>query len=251
MGGQVVANYESMHKGMDQTLAPRPYLHPITTLKGVVVTDFQPEDHRWHMGLSLAMPDVNGHNLWGGRTYVRDQGYTWLDDHGQIKHYKFDIFPPAPGVREELTWHDRYDDVIMTERRELQAHQVDALTWQLELSWKLTPVEDRVVLGSPATNGRPDGAGYGGCFLRLAKDEVAEVRAGELRGEAEVNGCTAEEIEWTGSKFRIVARGGPRWFVRTGIYPGICAAWAFDEKLVIEKGETFSGGITLLISDLE
>ena len=32
------------------------------------------------------MPYVNGFNLWGGRSCLPEQGYTWRDDHGRIVH---------------------------------------------------------------------------------------------------------------------------------------------------------------------
>nr|BFE71341.1 hypothetical protein GCM10020092_046420 [Actinoplanes digitatis] len=53
------------------------------------MTDALPEDHRWHLGVSVAMQDADGVNLWGGRTYVRGQGYTWLEDHGRIAHVEW------------------------------------------------------------------------------------------------------------------------------------------------------------------
>ena len=32
--------------------SPRPYLHPVRTLGGEVVTDCRPADHPWHKGIS-------------------------------------------------------------------------------------------------------------------------------------------------------------------------------------------------------
>ena len=67
------------------TSSPRPYLHPVSTLAGTVVTDHLPEDHVWHLGAGVAIQDVDGVNFWGGRTYTRDAGaYVWRKDHGRI-----------------------------------------------------------------------------------------------------------------------------------------------------------------------
>jgi hypothetical protein len=74
---------------LDPNLSPRPYLHPVRTLGGTVVTDALPADHRWHLGISVALQDVEGWNFWGGRTYVRGQGYVWRGDHGRIEHAGF------------------------------------------------------------------------------------------------------------------------------------------------------------------
>ncbi len=63
----------------------RPYLHPVRTLAGTVVTDHQPLDHVWHLGVGVALQDVDGVNFWGGRTYTRAAGeYVWRPDHGSI-----------------------------------------------------------------------------------------------------------------------------------------------------------------------
>jgi hypothetical protein len=70
-------------------LSPRPYLHPLTTLGGATVTELMPADHRHHLGVGVAVPDVAGRNFWGGRTFVRDQGPTELDNHGQQRHLRF------------------------------------------------------------------------------------------------------------------------------------------------------------------
>lgn len=228
----------------------RPYLHPIRTLGGQVISDAAPEDHPWHLGLSLAVQDVNGTNLWGGRTYVRDQGYTWLEDHGRITHEGYDNLA-EDRVAQRLAWRDPVGTVLLRERRTMTASQVDSLSWRLALAWELTAPE-KVVLGSPTTNGREIGAGYGGCFLRLAPDPAPQVSAGPLRGEAEVNGCDLPQIAWHATGYLIRAQTDVgRWFVRTGIYPGICAAWAFAEPRVIEAGRTWAGQVSLIISDLE
>jgi Family of unknown function (DUF6807) len=242
--------------------APRPYLHPVKTLGGKVITDAEPEDHRWHTGLSLAVQDVNGTNLWGGRTYVRGQGYTWLDDHGTITDEGFETLTDSLVVQ-RLAWRERQGEVLLDERRTIQARAVDDRTWELTLSWALTAVP-RVTLGSPTTNGREHGAGYGGCFLRLARAPL-EVSAGSLMGEElvgeelvgeqlvgeeEVNGCHAPEIRWRASDYSLRISGAERWFVRTSMYPGVCDAWAFDQVRVIEAGQTWSGSFRLEISDV-
>ncbi|MFS8479745.1 MAG: DUF6807 family protein [Micromonosporaceae bacterium] len=254
-GGQVVASYV-VDPELPATLAPRPYLHPIRTLAGVVISDALPEDHPWHLGLSLGVQDVNGTNLWGGRTYVRGQGYTWRDDHGTITHEAFDLVA-EDRFRERLAWRDPHGEVLLTEERTVSATLVSDTAWALELGWALT-APARVELGSPATNGRPDGAGYGGCFLRLARHGAPQIRAGAPGGptvgpgEDAVNGSAEPQLVWRADGYTLTCSGlgeGDRWFVRAGIYPGICAAWAFEEVRVIEAGQTWSGRFRVVIED--
>ena len=83
LGGTTVAWYDD-GGALEPSLAPRPHLHPVRTLAGTPVTDACPADHRWHLGVSVAVQDVDRTNFWGGRTYVRDHGYQRLDDHGRV-----------------------------------------------------------------------------------------------------------------------------------------------------------------------
>ncbi|HEX6682330.1 MAG TPA: DUF6807 family protein [Candidatus Limnocylindrales bacterium] len=242
-----VFKVEGLEVATYSVVAPRPYLHPIKTLGGKVITDVEPEDHRWHMGLSLAVQDVNGTNLWGGRTYVRGLGYTWLDDHGTMTHEGFDSLSDSLAVQ-RLAWRDKAGEPLLREQRTISASPVDERTWALTLSWALTAVP-RVTLGSPTTNGREFGAGYGGCFLRLAT-APEEVSAGTLVGEEAVNGCEEPELLWRAADYSLRVGGAERWFVRTSMYPGICDAWAFEKVRVIEAGQTWTGSFRFTIADV-
>ena len=102
LGGVPVADYAD-GSALDPALVPRPYLHPVRTLGGVVVTDARPPDHPWHLGLGVAVPDVGGANFWGGPTYVCGTGYVAREDHGRIVHTGFDELDDA-GFVERLHW---------------------------------------------------------------------------------------------------------------------------------------------------
>lgn len=78
--GRPVARYV-LRPAPAPRLAPRPYLHPVSTLAGTPVTELMPEDHVHHLGAGVAVPDVAGRNFWGGRTFVAGRGPTELDDH--------------------------------------------------------------------------------------------------------------------------------------------------------------------------
>ncbi|WP_229401423.1 DUF6807 family protein [Micromonospora okii] len=119
VGGVEVARYV-LAPDLDARHGPRPRLHPVRTLGGTTVTDALPADHVWHLGASLAVPDVAGTDLWGGRTYVRGTGYTWRDDHGRIAHTGWAT--RADDVLEHhLEWRDPAGGVLLTERRRLAA----------------------------------------------------------------------------------------------------------------------------------
>ncbi|WP_320064164.1 PmoA family protein [Micromonospora sp. RTGN7] len=266
VGGVEVARYV-VAQDLDVTHGPRPYLHPVRTLAGTVVTDALPEDHVWHLGASLAVQDVDGTNLWGGRTYVRDAGYTWRDDHGRIVHTRWT--ERADDVLEHrLQWRDPSGGVLLTEHRRIAATPVPATpaipvpatpgAWRLDLRYALTAPADRdVPLGSPATNGRPGGAGYGGFFWRAVAAEPPHVFTASADGEEAVNGCAAPWVALAGTgpdggAYTLVFTGlgpGDRWFVRTTMYPGVCVAFAFEAPAVVPAGGSRHGRHTVTVAD--
>ncbi|MFF3866042.1 PmoA family protein [Micromonospora sp. NPDC001898] len=256
--GVEVARYV-LAPDLDPRHGPRPYLHPVRTLAGTVVTDALPEDHVWHLGASLAVQDVAGSNLWGGRTYVRDAGYTWRDDHGRIVHTGW-TERADDVLAHRLQWRDPAGAVLLTEDRRITAAPVAAApgAWRLELRYALTaPVDRDVPLGSPATNGRPGGAGYGGFFWRAVAADPPQVFTVDADGEESVNGADSPWVALTGTgpdggAYTLVFTGlgsGDRWFVRTAMYPGVCVAFAFDTPAVVPAGGSRPGRHTVTVAD--
>lgn len=243
VGDAEVATYV-VDPPLDVRLAPRPYLHPVRTLGGTVVTDELCFDHPWHLGASVTLADVNGWNFWGGRTYVRDRGYTWLADHGTIRHDGWD------GDTETLRWCDGEDRTVLTERRRITAAPA-AGGWELSFGYALTaPSESAVTLGSPATNGRTGGAGYGGFFWRCPSGGKATASTGE--GD-ESHGSRAATLTLSvDDRYTLTFRGlagQDRWFVRTEDYIGVCAALAYEKPLVIAPGDTLTRHLRVLVRD--
>jgi hypothetical protein len=257
VGGRTVAHYVTCPQ-VHSTLSPRPYLHPVYTLDGVVVTDAEPDDHRCHLGVSLAVQDVSGTNLWGGRTYVRDAGYSWRGDHGRIAHLDF-LSRAEDSFTERLRWCDPTGRTLLEEERRLGARLLPGRddTWVLDVSYALTAPPDRdITLGSPATNGRPGGSGYGGFFWRASLGaEPPRVFTETATGERSVNGSTCDWVAMASTAphpYTLIFTGlaeGDHWFVRTKMYPGVCAALAFEKPRTIAAGATLTGRHTVMIAD--
>lgn len=254
VGDTTVAEYVD-GRGLDPVLAPRPHLHPIRTLGGTLVTDAQPSDHPWHLGLSVAVPDVDGCNLWGGPTFVRDQGYTARDDHGRIEHAGF-VELGRDGFVERLRWLAPSGEPLLLEERVVRGRLVEH-GWELRLDTTLTNGTDRPLpLGSPATNGRV-GAGYGGLFWRLPPPRDPWVRTVDAEGEAAVHGTTAPWIAWSDrvAGFTLVVAGADRatradpWFARVADYPGIGSQLAAATPLLLSPAGTVTRGLRALLAD--
>ncbi|MEO6089948.1 MAG: DUF6807 family protein [Umezawaea sp.] len=223
-------------------VVPRPALHPVRTLGGTVVTGEHPADHVWHRGMGLALPDVDGVNLWGGRSYRRGRGYV-EGELGQV-HQR------ADGIVE---WCDSFGAVLLRERREVR-RRVVAGGW--ELTWtSVLSADSEVVLNSPGSLGRV-GAGYGGWFWRLPEVDPALVRlvTPDGSGTDDLNGVVADWLAvvvadpvapWT------AVLSGPRdpWFVRVSEYQGIGSALCWDKPRIVRPGQDVTITVALRLYD--
>ncbi|MEU1088783.1 PmoA family protein [Streptomyces sp. NPDC005576] len=234
--------------------AGRPHLHPVTTLAGTPVTEERPADHPHHLGVSVAVPDVAGYNFWGGRTFVRDQGPTALDNHGVQRHLGWKLRDPD-GFVEELGWVADGTE-LLREHRTVAVVPLTDTAWALDFSFSLTNRSATALsIGSPATNGRP-GAGYGGFFWRAPKqDRAPEVFSATDDGEEAVHGVRADWLALAGDGWTLVfagATGETRrdpWFVRTTEYPGVGSSLAAEDRLPVEPGGTVVRRVVTVVAD--
>jgi hypothetical protein len=65
VSGQDVAHY-CWKPDLPRVTSPRPCLHPVRTLAGRTVTDAQPAGYPHHLGISVAVENVAGQNVWVG-----------------------------------------------------------------------------------------------------------------------------------------------------------------------------------------
>ncbi len=136
----------------------RPFVHPLRTMAGHVLTRDAPDDHPWHHGCWFTVKFVDGDNFW-----------EEMAPYGVLRHDG----PPTvePGVdgdgrvtlRGALRWirPDR-ETVAIHERRSLTHVPIDAATYAIDLSTVLVPTADAVLDRTPFTTW----GGYGGLTLR-------------------------------------------------------------------------------------
>jgi hypothetical protein len=154
----------------------KPYFHPLRTLAGDVLTNFRPNDHRWHHGLAMTCAYVSGQNFWGGNSFVAGKGYIPLDNIGQHEHVAWENIACTPerlDLTERIAWVTSEGQTWIDETRQITVSEIDPDSghWILDFSLQLQNVSGGPLeFGSPATQGRPDGVGYGGLFWRGARD---------------------------------------------------------------------------------
>ncbi|MFF1409032.1 PmoA family protein [Streptomyces sp. NPDC058289] len=234
--------------------SPRPYLHPVTTLAGVPVTELMPEDHPHHLGAGVAVPDVAGHNFWGGRTFVRDRGPTALDNHGVQRHDGFTRLD-RDGFVEELSW-TAGGRVLLRERRTVVTAALSDSAWALDFTFSLTEASGQdLSFGSPATNGRP-GAAYGGFFWRAPKEAADPVVfSADADGEEAAHGSRSEWVALSGRGWTLVFAGATEetrrdpWFLRAAEYPGVGSSLAPDRRLAVAAGASVVRRVVTVVAD--
>jgi hypothetical protein len=287
--GRVVAEYV-VRPELALALSPRPYLHPVRTLAGLTVTDAVPYDHPWHLGVSVAVQhvlvgDEPAVNFWGGRTYLPEADYTWLEDHGQVEHLGWTGCEPS-ALEQELAWRalerpdlgpvsppepDLPPLTLLRERRQISAQplkmpgdsaETPARAWTLQVVFELENVTSAPVsLGSPGTQGRA-GAGYGGFFWRAPTSEGGiRVRTPDAQGEDAVHGKPADWLIFgghdpgTGLPWSLLLAGqddrtrADPWFVRTRDYPGVGSALAFERPVVLDPGDRLARSLLVAVVD--
>jgi len=232
--------------------SPKPYLHPVRTLAGDVVTAFRPADHVWHKGIAWSLPYVGEHNFWGGPTFV-DGEYRQLPNNGSATHGGMTVLT-AGGDRAEiahrLAWRAEAGQPVCEERRGLTVTVLDGRTWVLVFSTAMTNVSGSTLdLGSPTTKGRPN-AGYGGLFWRGPRSFTGgTVQSPERSGAGDdLRGGRAEWLAYRSGSGRgstIVMVDDPAnpghptpWFVRSEQFACLCPAPFFHEEVAVPHGET-------------
>lgn len=250
--GALLARYER-RPIMPDVYSPRPYLHPVYTLAGAVLTEANALPHRHQHGISVALPDVDGVSYWGGRTYVESAGPTLLANHGT--QTSVELTTAGPDFEERLTWHGPDGGHQLTEHRRVTARvRPDGDGWELRWRSSLHADDHDLLIASPTVTGRPD-AHYGGIFWRFPPVDGVTIRAADGEGAAVhgsrspwlalVNGEAAKP--WT----VLLRQPGDvvPWHVRSSDYLGICPAIAWDAPVRIARGEALELALDAVVLD--
>lgn len=237
---------------------PKPYLHPVRTLAGDVVTAFRPHDHRWHKGVQMTATDVSGENFWGGVTYVRDQGYVALPNVGSMRHDEFTS--TDSGFDETLSWFTEAGENWVRESRSLTVRDVEDDAWTLEFSTTLTNLRaEPLVFGSPTTNGR-ELAGYTGFFWRGPRSftEGTVITADGGSGQ-EMMGKAARWLAFVGQHDEVDRSStllfidhpenkNTHWFVRSTPFAAVNPSFAFFDTVEVAAGEALNLRYRLVVA---
>lgn len=264
---------------LPQTCSPRPYLHPVHTMAGEVVTGFQPDDHPWHMGLSWAVADLTElrraplgdpvpvrHNFWGGPTWVPDQGHVDLPDHGQMRHVAMTALSEQPArgtIGHRLDWFTAEGEVVVEELRTLTASVIGDDIWVLVVDLMMTAVcHPGLRIGSPAVQGLV-GEGHGGLFWRGPDSFRGGLVQSQFGAGADnLNGRRApwcayrgrHDDGWNRSTVVIVddpsnLQHPPQWTVHSADYAALGPAPFFTEETFVGPARSLRFRYAVVVAD--
>ncbi|WP_207922660.1 PmoA family protein [Micromonospora sp. KC606] len=248
-----------------QLESPKPYLHPIRTLAGDVVSLFRPHDHVWHKGIAWSLPHVGEHNFWGGPTYVHGSSYVQLDNNGSAVHRGMTALRGGDGradIAHHLDWISQRGQQIITEHRTLTATVLDDTSWALIFQTTMTNVSGATLnIGSPTTKGR-ENAGYGGLFWRGPRSFTGgTVQSPAGTGNDDLRGTRAEWLAFrgrhdgSGTSSTIIMiddtanpQHPPQWFTRSEEFACLCPAPFFSEELPVAHEQTITFRYAVLVA---
>lgn len=238
-----------------QCESPKPFLHPIRTRAGRLVSLFRPHDHVWHKGIAWSLPVVGDENFWGGPSYVRGRGYVQLPNDGSQEHrrtvqHEIDA-EGVVGFTHDLEWIAQDGRRLFAECRRLTARVLDDAAWALTFSTELHNVSDAdIPIGSPTTRGR-ENAGYGGLFWRGPRAFTGGTLV-TATGAGTGNDVRGQRHEWmafagwhdaieASSLLLIVddrrnPHHPPQWFARSEEFACLNPAPFFSDEVVVPVG---------------
>ncbi len=167
---------------------PRPFVHPVTTPAGHVLSRDAPEDHWWHHALWFTVKYVNGENFWEefdefGLLVQAEPPELRTDDDGRV-HARSDISWQRPGGA-QVAVQEVCDLVVST------SDDTTTCDWDV----RLVPALDTVFDRTPFTTW----GGYGGLTLRGRGDwHDTELRLPDGDARPRVLGDRAEWLALEG-----------------------------------------------------
>ncbi len=132
--------------------APRPYVHPLTTPAGAVLSVEAPADHPWHHALWFTIKFVNGENFWEEYGEFGTLRTTHVDE-------------SADAVTATIEWvAPDGESIRLRETRTIRTEPIDADSYLIDWSESLTVPVATELDRTPFTTW----GGYGGLTLRGA-----------------------------------------------------------------------------------
>jgi len=229
----------------------KPYIHPLATTDGSVLTWHRPADHIWHRALWFSWKAINGLNYWeeDRKTYL-SRGRT------SIKNVKVTLNKDFSAKAEiVLSYHPPKKPEVMSEKRtiEFSAPTKEGL-YRIDWSAVFTAVGADAVLSRTPIKGEKGGKGWGGyagLSIRMAKEtrgwNIIDSKGRKdmkIHGQPEAVWVDASGKTTSGKEAGVAILDHPRnsrhpspWYIAKGM-PYFSPALLYNKPLTLKKDQT-------------
>ncbi|MBZ0256862.1 PmoA family protein [bacterium] len=164
----------------------KPYIHPLWTPDGGIVTYDAPADHVHHRGLCVAWADISGEDFWA-------EVYSPAGRRGQIFTDRVESATASDGMA-QLTEHNRWlrqsGEQLLSSIHRWSFHPPENNMQIIDVDIQLTAVAPEVIFGSDPGKPRP----YHGLTWRIGPFE--NPRYFNAQGDEEGAACFEKPAAW-------------------------------------------------------
>jgi hypothetical protein len=141
---------------------PKPFFHPLCTLGGIVLSNFEPYDHVWHRGLWFTIKFINGENFWEENPPFGTQRTPVPPTVTHTAGGQISVFSSVDWVRPDGK------TAVIHEQRLFTHRQIDDLSYAIDFMFILKPVADLLLDRTVFTTW----GGYGGLIFRGSRNWI-------------------------------------------------------------------------------
>ncbi len=231
----------------------KPYVHPLATTDGSVLTWHRPGDHIWHRALWFSWKTINGLNYWEeNRKTFLSQGRT------EIKSVKVTMNKDFSAKAEiVLSYHPPKKPEIMSEKRTIEfgAPTKEGL-YRIDWSAVFTATGADALLGRTPIKGEKGGRGWGGyagMSIRMAKEtrgwNIVDSKGRKdmkIHGQPDATWVDASGKTTSGKDVGVAILDHPKntrhpspWYIAKGM-PYFSPAILYNKSLTLKKAETLN-----------
>jgi len=237
----------------------KPYFHPLSTIKGSVLTDLRPKDHPWHRACWFSWKFINGVNYWEeNRETGKSNGQTEIKSVEVFTHDDF-----SGDLVMQIGYHEPGKPDLLVEERVMSISCPDkngnyTIDWRSKFQAQADITLDRTPLATEK-NGR-DYGGYAGLSLRLAHPfrktwvfSDSEGRMGEFHGKPATWVRSAGKTELGENASVSIfnspsngAKAAEKYYIARGM-PYFSPAVLFDHAKEMKKGDEYVLNYRILV----
>jgi type 1 glutamine amidotransferase/HEAT repeat protein len=230
----------------------KPYIHPLATVDGSVLTWNRPPDHVWHRALWFSWKTINKLNYWEENRQGLSQGRT------EIKSTKITLGKNySASVEMVISYHPPQKPEVLAEKRTIVFSSPTAIgRYRIDWTSVFTATGGDVLLDRTPIKGEKGGKGWGGyagLSIRMAKEtrgwrilDSKGRQAEKIHGQPDAVWVDASGKTTGGQQAGVAMFDHPSntrhpspWYIAKGM-PYFSPALLYNKPLTLKKAESLT-----------